>query len=229
MIRILIEKEVTTRKTVNGDWGCIHETGDGEKTFGYAKEREKIVTETVKLLEQFVPDDYLDVPALIAVINGLQKPSPVSSEAKRCESRDRMGMQCWMWLGHGSDHYFATVSSDLVREEVAKEDARALAEWRRDRSVRRVASVKHESVIDEVVAVHGDEYIEVNNAHAFVGVSDVVLRASPHYDVCARIPLAPVTEDLQKKNWLRVWPGGKVIDGAKGMRIQSLKWIGDEV
>lgn len=73
MIRILIEKEVTTRKTVNGDWGIIHETGDGEKTFGYAKEREKIVTETVKLLEQFVPDDCLDVPAVIAVINGLGK------------------------------------------------------------------------------------------------------------------------------------------------------------
>lgn len=135
-----------------------------------------------------------------------------------------MGMQCWMWCGHPSDHFFKTVSLD--RSEMI-EDVRALAEWRRNRSVARRVAVKHERVVDDVVAFHGSEYIEVRNAHAFVGVAEVMLRIPPHFDACARLSIDPVTPELEKNNWLKVGGMVKILNPQEyvGMRVEALSWI----
>lgn len=72
MIRILIEREETTKGT-RTDFQKVADTGgrDGGADYQYVP-HEVETTKTTKLLEQFVPDD-LDIPAVIAVINGLEK------------------------------------------------------------------------------------------------------------------------------------------------------------
>lgn len=77
-------------------------------------------------------------------------------------------------------------------------------------------------VMDEVVAVRG-QFIEVNNAHAFIGVPFIYLRESPHFDVCARLPILPISKEMEHQRTLCVADSHKLIDGAVkvGMRVQG--------
>lgn len=73
MIRILIEK-ITEVDQPRIQWETIGRSENGESIYGWTPpasfpEKKKITT---AVLEQFVSDD-LDIPAVIAVINGLEK------------------------------------------------------------------------------------------------------------------------------------------------------------
>lgn len=75
MIRILIEKEVK-QDSVGREYQKIADSGndrDAGAVYAYV-EFPSTKTVTTKIMEQFVSDD-LDIPAVIAVINGLQKKS----------------------------------------------------------------------------------------------------------------------------------------------------------
>lgn len=81
-------------------------------------------------------------------------------------------------------------------------------------------------VMDEVVAVRG-QFIEVNNSRSFIGVSVIYLRESPHFDVCARLPILPISTEMEHQRTICVADSHKLIGGVvkAGMRVQgNIDW-----